>query len=475
MHVTGASPATLSSRALASPRVVAWTTWFVSTGLAAAGLVLLAVSADAPIPDGFGFRGFGALNAVTYATIGSVILAGRPANRVGWIFVAVGILSGILTFAVEYANVGLIADPGSLPGALWAAWVGSWLWLPLVVLAAPVFLLLFPEGHLLTPRWRWVLWLTLGAATVESFGLAFSPGPLENFSYLDNPLGLLPPEVAELASPFQVGLLVAMVAAAGSLVFRFRRAQGTERLQLKWVASAAFLISIAAILNPIGSGNPKVAEIAMIGAILSLPIAAGIAILRYRLYEIDLIINRALVYGSLTAILAGIYTASIALMQRLFVTVTGERSDAAIVLTTLVVVSAFTPIKNRLQTSVDRRFKEVRDPSAPLAEFVDALERRMWRVEPAAALRRLLEVATAALGASGGEVTLGGVSVGELAVTDTGANSVEPQMVVASGEGSERVALSIGPRPDGPPYAERDRTAVTRAVEAMARNLPGQA
>ncbi len=196
------------------------------------------------------------------------------------------------------------------------------------------------------------------------------------------------------------------------------------------------------------------------------PVAVGVAVLRYRLYEIDTIINRAIVYGLLTAILAGIYAASIALMQRLFGTVTGQTSDAAIVLTTLVVVVAFTPIKNRLQAVVDRRFKGASDASTQLAEFVDALDRAMWRVKPTAALRHLLDVSTSALGAAGGDVAMGSV-----AVAHAGTDLVTPEMVVSAGQGPGRIVLSIGPRPGGPPYLERDRADLSLAVEAVVRAL----
>jgi len=464
MQATGASSAAPSARVVARPRVVAWTTWLISIGLALAALGLILVTAGTTIPNSFGFRGSAILFAVTFATVGSVIMAGRPANRVGWTFVAAGMLSGLLAVLVEYATVGLIASPGSLPGATWAAWLSSWIWVPLTVLGVPVFLLIFPDGDLPTLRWRWVLWMVVLASAVACIGIALTPGPLLDFGVVENPIGIMPAWLTEsLALVFWPILLGGIILAAGSVVLRYRRAAATERLQLRWVAAAAVLIAIVA---PISSTGHKLAELAFIFAILSLPVAAGIAILRYRLYEIDLIINRALVYGSLTAIVAGIYTASIALMQRAFVALTGETSDAAIVVTTLVVVTAFTPIKNRIQAVVDRRFKEVRDPSAPLDGFAAAIEDRMWRLEPDGAVRRLLDVATSALQATGGRVRLGDDVIGS-----TGDDAGAPEMVVVSGHGSSRITLSICSRPAGPEYQERDRAAVTRAVEALARSL----
>jgi hypothetical protein len=213
--------------------------------------------------------------------------------------------------------------------------------------------LIFPNGHLLGPRWRWALWFALVAplisivfiiANTEPFGPAHaSNNPAAYFAAV-GPRGLIGYGVLWIASFISVS----------SLVLRYRGAGVEERQQVKWVVYALVLIALGAV---VGMTPFALGQLVFLGTALFAAIAIAMAILRYRLYEIDVIINRTLVYGALSAILAGIYTASITLSQRLFVSTTGERSDAAIVFTTLVVVSFFTPVKGRLQSVVDARVR----------------------------------------------------------------------------------------------------------------------
>ncbi len=259
--------------------------------------------------------------------------------------------------------------------------------------------------------------------------------------------------------------MVSLGLAAWSLVVRYRRAGPVERLQLRWVAFAA---AIAALTAPLGFIDVEWTQAIFILALCGLPVAAGVAILRYHLYDIDLIINRTLVYVSLTAILAGVYTASVVLMQRMFVALTGEASDAVFVLTTLVVVIVFTPIKNGLQSIVDRRFKEIGDPTEPLAAFSERLRDGVWRLEPDLVLKRLLTVTVDALSASGGEIDLDGRLVARTGVT------AEPELTVTADVQPGRVSLAVGPRTEGAPYEERDRAALDAAVGAVAAALAEQ-
>jgi hypothetical protein len=298
-----ARPAAAASRARRASWI-AWAAWLAGLAPTIGGLVLLALTWDASIPDSYGFRGFNALLAVTFATVGAIILARQPGNRVGWIFAATGIVSGVVTLVIEYANYGLLIHPGSLPGAVVAAWLGAWIFVPQVVLAVPIFLLFFPDGALVASRWRWAVGVALAAMVLFSLSVAFRPGPLENFRSVDNPIGVLPVAIADLLTPLSRVTAVACVAlAAASLVVRFGRAGRPERQQLKWVAAAALVISI---VTPVSFTGGKVGEGLFILAWLGLPVAAGIAVTRYHLYEIDVIINRTIVYGALTAILAGI-------------------------------------------------------------------------------------------------------------------------------------------------------------------------
>jgi hypothetical protein len=330
------------------------------------------------------------------------------------------------------------------------------------------FFLVFPDGHLLSARWGLVASIAIIAGVMGVTLMAFMPGPLIGFRAIDNPMGFgvastYPPPTAA----FRIGILMAFALAALSLVVRYRRAEPVERLQLRWVAFAGI---IAAALSPLGFLDLEAGQALFIVALCGLPVAAGVAILRYHLYDIDLIINRTIVYVLLTAVLAGVYTASVALMQRLFVAVTGERSDAVFVLTTLVVVAVFTPAKNGLQSFVDRRFKEIGDPTAPLAAFVDRLQGGIWRLDPDLVVQRMLAVSVDSLAASGGTVDLG-----DRRVAQVGADDVPPVLTVSAGTEANRVSLTVGPRTAGAPYEARDRAALDDAVGAVADALDGQA
>jgi len=302
----------------------------------------------------------GLVAGATYGIVGWIIASRRPDNAIGWVFLAIGLSQSIDVFAGVYSVYGLAVAPGSLPFAAELSWVVLWAWAPGFILLVTLSVLLFPDGRPPSPRWRPVVWASLAviALLVVPFAIVAWPYRGEALLFTDarptgGALGVAfgLQFIGLLASPF-----VALASIAG-MVVRFRRSGPTERQQLKWftfaaVPEIAFIVSVGFVTYPPLLGA--------LGAILFgplLPIAAAIAILRYRLYEIDLLINRTFVYGALTAILAGVYTASITLTTRVFSAITGERSDAAIVLTTLIVVSLFTPLKSRLQSAVDKRMK----------------------------------------------------------------------------------------------------------------------
>jgi hypothetical protein len=447
-------------------RLVAWIAWLVPVTLTTIGLIVLVATLDQPFPsDVWGFRGYSAIISLTCASVGAIILAHRPQNVISWLFVAIAVLGSLQFLAEDYLAFAIVAAPGSMPATDWVAWLMNWLWIPQFVIMI-CFFLVFPDGHLLSARWGVVASIAIIAGVMGVTLMAFMPGPLIGFRAIDNPMGFgdastYPPPTAA----YRIGILTAFALAALSLVVRYRRGGPVERLQLRWVAFAAI---VAAILSPLGFTDLEAGQALFIVALCGLPIAAAVAILRYHLYDIDTIINRTIVYVALTAILAGIYTASVALMQRVFVVVTGERSDAVFVVTTLIVVIVFTPAKNALQSVVDRHFKEVRDPTAPLAAFVDQLREGIWRLEPDLALHRLLAVAIDSLAASGGAVELGGRSVARTGSPVEGAG-----LEVAAGTGSGRIALAVGPRSAGAPYEARDRAALDAAVGAVADALKG--
>jgi len=267
----------------------------------------------------------------------------------------------------------LVSQPGSLPGAKIAAWLAEWTWVPSVGLIGTFLVLLFPDGRLPSRRWRAVAWLAVTAMLFPGLSLAFLPGPLEETPgiAIANPFGIeATRSILEMVGAVGFFLLpFCFVASAVSMVLRFRRSQGIERQQLKWFVSAAALLAVTFTATVVasffvgdlsGRSAPplalKVAQDITTLTFAGLPVAAGIAILRYRLYDIDRIINRTLVYGSLTATLAVVYFGSVVSLQAAFRALSGQDSTLAVVASTLAIAALFNPLRRRMQGFVDRRF-----------------------------------------------------------------------------------------------------------------------
>jgi hypothetical protein len=304
------------------------------------------------------------LITVGFSTVGAVIAPRLPPdNPIGWVFCAIGLLIGVTHFSAQYAIYALLAVPGSLPAGEAVAWILTWVWIPGLGLSIFQFLL-FPDGRLPSRRWRWFAWLSLLLIIVGMIWQAFAPGLVQggDAGGIYNPLGVEGlPNVGEL---IQTLLFVLMLISAASLFVRLVRASGVERQQLKWFAyvsalSASGVILTYTISEAVGSVWLRWAgEVIIIAALLGTPIAMGIAILRYRLYEIDLLINRTLVYGSLTAMLAVVYFGGVATTQAIFRALTGQEQQPqlAIVVSTLVIAALFNPLRRRIQAFIDRRF-----------------------------------------------------------------------------------------------------------------------
>lgn len=439
----------------------------IAVALNAAGIVLLVLNRSTERPDAFGFPGYQALFTFPAAAVAALILRRLPGHPIGLMFAANALISGLQALGLEYALYGALTRPGSLPFVAALAWVVSWSYLPFVLITAVLLPILFPDGHPLSRGWLAVAWVAVAATVVAIVGVSTAAGPMENAPFMDNPLGIHPGitsairPIGELSLPI-VGLCAA--ASAVSLVQRFRRARGDERQQLKWLASSAALVG--AILPFTIASSAKIVEVAAIVALSSIPVAAGIAILRYRLYEIDLIIRRTVFYGALTAILAGVVAASIALFQRFFIAITGEQSDAANVLSTVVLVSAFTPIKNALQEFVDRRFKERPDAAARLAPFVGQIRAYLELQRPREFASRVLDELVAAVDATGGAIHLNEAGRGVL-VHRVGDDAV-PALTLPFGTfGSP----TLGPRRGGQAYTEGDRAALHDALDVAAQTV----
>jgi hypothetical protein len=284
-----------------------------------------------------------------FAFVGALIASRHPGNAVGWIFCLGAVAFSLSGLAESYAVYTLFADPGGMLGGGEAmAWLSVWVWVlggvPLIIL----FPLLFPNGKLLSPRWRPVVGVALAALVILSVGIALAPGRFDDLSPVENPYGVGGAAGDAFSAMQGLGwllLILALIASAASLVLRFRRSRGVERLQLKWVAAAGVVLVASFLLWEVWEG------IAPLG-ILAMVLAAGIAILRHRLYDIDVVINRTLVYGALTATLAATYVGLVLLLQL----VLSPGSDLAIAGSTLAVAALFRPARARIQAAVDRRF-----------------------------------------------------------------------------------------------------------------------
>jgi len=346
-------------------RRVAWALCGAAVALAAAGAALVLVSLDAQIPDNWGFRGYSDITAPAFATAGLLIARRQPRNAIGWLLLVAGLATGFGGFVQEYATRAVIIAPGSLPGAVALAWVASW---SFALFAGPMLTLvpqLFPTGRPLTRRWTPLVWCGAAFVPLAFFLFGLRPGPAENAAFIENPLGLggaWADARATLEPPLGAFMALTVVASGAALVLRFRRARGAERQQLKWVASSAAFCALAFIVM-LASNTSKPGQVLMIGAFTTLPIAIGIAILRYRLYDIDVLINRALVYGATTAGIAIAFFAGIVVLQAVLRPLTSG-SEFAVAASTLVSFALFQPLRRRIQEGIDRRFYRSRYDAA---------------------------------------------------------------------------------------------------------------
>jgi hypothetical protein len=297
---------------------------------------------------------------VSFSVVGALIASQRPENSIGWIFSAVGFLYGLLSAADEYAVYALLTNPGALPWGAEASWLGQWIWAPGLGLILVFLPLLFPDGHPPSHRWRPVAWLgglSIGLAVVSSMIVLWPERGPALVTGDEIPSHVVQVLVVFVALPLM--LLLAGVGAVISLFVRFRWATGDARQQIKWFASAAALTLVWILVFGQSTlrGLPGViVDLSALLVLPSIPIATGIAILRYRLYDIDRIINRTLVYGSLTVTLVALYFGGIVVLQRIFVTLTGQQSTLAVVASTLLIAALFTPLRRRIQGFIDRRF-----------------------------------------------------------------------------------------------------------------------
>ena len=344
-----------------------------------ATVALFFLARSAPVPSGSSATRtvvdlMVSMPLLAFPLVGSLIASRRPQNPIGWICLADGLLWMLLGLFDYYSVYGL-ARPGSVPFPAAMAGLSLWLWVPTVGLLAVYLVLLFPDGRLPSGRWRPLAWLS--GAVIVSLAAAegLSPAPIAELGGARNPFGLEgQPWLAGATNALLAAFLGCIVASVASLVLRYRRSGGEERQQIKWIALAASVVGLgfvgamlSGLLAPAlapelwreANAPPLWFEFFFSLVLLSfggVPTAVGIAVLKYRLYDIDLLINRALVYGSLTFALVFSYVVSVVVLQALFRALTGQGSQLAVVASTLAIAALFSPLRRRLQAFVDRRF-----------------------------------------------------------------------------------------------------------------------
>lgn len=344
----------------------------LSTTCTVAALVILASSHDLPVPDSWGFRGFATIFAFTFTWAGANLTWRRPKHAVGWVLLQVGVVSATQAFLAEYSIAGTLGRPTPLPGAVFAAWIVSWLWLTELTLVGGFLLSLFPDGHFLSWRWRIVAWFGAMSAVVGALALAFRAGPLMNATFADNPFPLYDDADQKWFYAAMGGVGLASLGGAASLFVRYRRSRGVERQQLKWLAFEAIILAVAVLVGSFDQTD-KWASVFLIAAIALVPVMVGVAVLRYHLYDVDVVINRAIVYGLTTAAIGTTFFAGIVVLQALLRPLTGG-SEVAVAASTLLCFALFQPVRRRVGSTVDRRFYRARyDAARTLDRFATEL------------------------------------------------------------------------------------------------------
>jgi hypothetical protein len=357
---------------------LAWWAWAASLALLATGVgMLLVVRYRYPGAPAYGYWRESTIIPAVYATLGLVIATRRPRHPVGWLLMGCGLTGSLQLVTGQYA---VLAGPAGLPGRLQAMWTASQFqitWVGLVLL----LLLLFPTGRLPSPRWRLVAWSVVAGVALSLVTQALKPRTLSGVPGDTNPFAMpaLEPVLRLLDVLGGTLVIVGLIGVLASLVVRLRRSRGRERQQIKWFVYVAFLGIVAIYLLfplltiltdlPLGTGPSGVLALLepWVLAPLALPITVAVAIVRHRLYDIDRVINRTLVYGLLTALMGSVYAAGVFVLGRLLDPADGQ-SELAVATSTLAVAALFQPARRRVQTAVDRRFNRARYDAARTVE-----------------------------------------------------------------------------------------------------------
>ena len=358
-----------------SGRMAGWSAWGIWAMTLLAMVLTLRLAAPNEPSSSLRNMVFVSLVVLAFATVGSLVASRRPENPIGWLF-CLGAFCWIFgELALEYAVYALITAPGTLPAGAWIGWFGGWArgmgWLLIV----PFLLLLFPTGRLPSPRWRPVLWGVVVFVLFFTLVLWLSPASSDlRLASLRNPLGIDLDVMDSLLEVVFLALPLLPVVSGAAVVVRIRRSRGDERQQIKWFAYAVavMVVVFASWFSLALAGLAFPGALMWTVPLLGLPVAVDVAILRYRLYDIDVIINRTLVYGSLTVTLALVYAGCVFSLQYTFQALAGQTSQLAVVASTLAIAALFGPLRRQVQSFIDRRFYRRRYDAAKTLEAFGA-------------------------------------------------------------------------------------------------------
>jgi signal transduction histidine kinase len=383
---------------------IAWIAAAVSAALGIGGSVL-DTAAGLGVSTSVASSFYSMLWALSLSVIGALVVSRQPRNVLGWVFTLIGLLITFNSGGSVYAAFALIREHGSWPGGLSIAWLTSgWLWIPIGTLLVVLVPLLFPTGRVLSPRWRFPIWFAIPFIVLAGIGNAFVPGPLSGLHGIRNPLGLAGQTafLTNLANLGVIPLFIAVAGAVASLVLRFRRSRGQERQQLKWVVFGIVLFTVPFMMN--GSGIPQqIQHVALALLIPALPISIAIAMFKYRLYDIDLVINKSLVFGTLAVFITAVYVGIVVGIG----TVVGSAGRSNLLLSivaTAIVAVAFQPVRERVQRIANWLVYGKR--ATPYEVMADFSERMAGALSADDVLPRMAEAAARGVGAKAARIRL---------------------------------------------------------------------
>lgn len=355
------------------PRRLAWALLILMVAMGVGTLVLFLLNRDTPVPASWGATGGarnnpwdvanvalqGLLLSATSGLFGALVVNRLPGHPIGWLLCAVGLFSVTSTFLGEWAVYGNFTAPGALSGAGLAAWITNWAWI--VLFGSLLWMLaIFPNGRPLNRRWQLLTGTPIALFVICTLVGAMIETPMSSAYQVSNPFVTEHPGAVYniLFGVGVTGMITALLSVLGAVLARFRQARGQERQQMKWLLSGVTLMAVMALTGLLLSlvlrvkAGDFLVNVSFLGALGGI----GVAMLRHRLYDIDLIIRRTLIYSTLTALLALVYFGSVVILQGIVTAVSGQPSPLTIVISTLAIAVLFSPLRRRVQEVIDRRF-----------------------------------------------------------------------------------------------------------------------